>query len=294
MKNKSSFFRDNFILITIAATLGYVGWKHLQRKQPKLMALKAETSEKTLDLKKPVEVIQVKKRTETVTLQRQVLAARLAINSRTFVPSVVGQNLQMAFRLEPRPRACKDGDIDLIRKISGENGKLLLTLEDDSEALISHKKLDIRDLKSPLLFPVELKLSERTRIFKLTLCSDVGRKTCNGLQAFPFEQISKKLGVGGSLKSQDAGHVFYSFGFALVKGEVQLFDGTNLSSRASYAKYLKAVGGNERQLNVIDETLVQQRKLGILPLAVDKNNIVLPLYVNDKAQCTISMNGGRP
>ncbi len=294
MKKKSSFFRDNFILITIAATLGYVGWKHLQRKQPKLVSLQAERVEKTLDLKKPVEVIQVQKRTEAVTLQRQVLAARLAINSRSFAPALVGQNLQMAFRLEPRPRACKDGDIDLIRRLSGENGKLLLTLEDDSETLVAHKKLVTRDLQSPVLFPIEFKQSDQTRIFKLTLCSDVGRKTCHGLQAFQFEQYSKKLGAGAAVKNQEAGHIFYSYGFALVKGEIQLFDGTNLSSRASYAKFLKTVGGNERQLNVIDETLAQQRKLGILPLAVDKHTIVLPLYVNDQDQCKISMNGGRP
>ncbi len=293
MKKKSSFFRDNFILITIAATLGYVGWKQLQRKQPKLVSLQAERVEKTLDLKKPIEVIQVQKRTEAVTLQRQVLAARLAINSRSFAPAVVGQNLQMAFRLEPRPRACKDGDIDLIRRLSGENGKLLLTLEDDSEALVAHKKLATRDLQSPVLFPIEFKQSDQTRIFKLTLCSDVDRKTCHGLQAFHFEQFSKKNGAGAAVKNQD-GHIFYSYGFALAKGEIQLFDGTNLSSRASYAKFLKTVGGNERQLNVIDETLAQQRKLGILPLKVDKHTIVLPLYVNDQDQCKISMNGGRP
>lgn len=294
LKKKSSFFRDNFILIVIASTLGYGVWKHFSRTPAKAVSFKAESSEQVAEPKKTIEVIPPQRRTETVALQRQVLAARLAINARTFVPTVVGQNLQMTFRLEPRGRACKDGDIDLIRKMSGENGKLLLTLEDDSGTLVSQKKLATLDLKSPFVFPISLKPADQPRIFKLTLCSDIGRKTCNGLQAFDFEHNSKKLGQGEALKNRDNGHIFYSYGFGLIQSEVQLFDGTNLSSRASYAKFLKAVGGNERQLNVIEETVAQQKKLGILPLTVDKQTVVLPLYFNDQTQCTISMNGRRP
>lgn len=294
MKKKSSFFRDNFILIAIAAIVGYGVWKRFPGPSGKEASFKVEGAEKVSDLRKPVEIISSKKRTEAVALQRQVLAARLAINSRTFSPLLVGQNLQMTFRLDPRPRACKDGDIDLIRKVTGEKGKLLLTLEDDGETLVSLKKLDARSLQSPYAFPISLKPSDRTRIFKLTLCSDIGQKSCSGLQAFDFDHYSRKLGEGSGLKNLDAGHIFYSYSFGLIRSEIQLFDGTNLSSRASYAKFLKTVGGNERQLNLIDETMAQQKKLGILPLTVDKHNIVLPVYFNDKSQCTLSMNGRRP
>jgi hypothetical protein len=293
LKKKSSFLKDNFLLMVIVATIGYVVWGRIRPAPQKEITFKAERAEKILDLKQPIEIVNPRRRAEAVAMQRKILFTRLAINSRSFTPQVAGENLQMAFRLEPRPRACKDGDIDLIGKVTGGKGRLLLTLEDDGQTIISHKTLHAAELMSPYVFPISIKETGRTRILKLSLCTDLGQKKCGGLPAFDFEKYSKKMGQGSEFKNSEAGLVFYSYSFGLVKNEVQLFDGTNLASRQNYAKFLKAVGGNERQLDFIDQTLAEQKKLGILPLSVDKNNIVLPLYFNDKSKCTLSMNGRR-
>ncbi|HYX36252.1 MAG TPA: hypothetical protein VE954_24375 [Oligoflexus sp.] len=285
-----AFVNKHFLLLVILFGGLFLVFNPFRKKKMEQPAARSMSSQ-------AVERVQTESKAPAVTSPKASLPElrnqardRMALGGSTFKPTVTSKGMQLSFEIIPVGRACQNGDIDLIRSVTGDQGNLLLTVEDSQQKILVEKTIRIAQLKSKLIVPMIIPARDSLQLYRLSLCSENRRSSCSKLNPIDFKKLENATIKNPGDKSFTADYLFYTYSFAAFEGGLHLFDGTIERPASQYRKYLTSHGGGESQFDFLSRTLAEEKKLGVVPIQIKDNRLTLPLYYNDTSTCEISIS----
>lgn len=223
--------------------------------------------------------------------KRQKTLAQLHMASTRVTPQSDDRGLLVNFELRPQGRSCKLGDLEMMEKIVGTDGRVMVSVSDDAGQSLLERSVTLAQLKQPLALSLRLERSKTLKIYRLALCSDNGKESCQRAAAADFKSVELSI-ISDKAKSNRRPNVLlHSLTFTSFDGEIQVLDATRSRGDQITEQLVRSFQGQPHQTRFLNRALQDQNRLGSVPAQVKGNGLVLPLYFNDSSACIAA--GGR-
>lgn len=224
-------------------------------------------------------------------IKRQKTLAQLNMGSTRVLPQADDRGLLVNFELQPRGRSCKLGDIEMMEKIVGADGHVMISISDDAGRSLLERSVSLAQLKQPLSLSLRLERSKSLKIYRLALCTDNGTESCQRAAAADFKNVELSI-IGKKAKIDKRPNILlHSLTFTSFDQELQVLDGTRNRADQLTEQLVRSFQGQPHQTTFLNRALQDQNRLGSVPAQVKGNGLVLPLYFNDSSACTTA--GGK-
>jgi hypothetical protein len=199
-----------------------------------------------------------------------------------FRPTIVDDQYVFQLNYEAIPRACINGDIDLIKRHVKSNRSLMWTLEDSQgKPVMSPRVVSVDQLQQSFRQKVKIPVGEAAEYFKLSLCSADDGKSCASMAPISFEQLEAKRDSNLNIKTG----LFFTQNFRVDKGGIRVFDSREFKDPNQYLSYAKKIDRNDNAKDFLEKMVEEQKTLRSFPAKIDKDSLQIRLYMRTNQGC---------